>query len=159
MRMQYLIAALVVTVFLGTNAFLFSDYFQLYRVQLVTQRGDTYKIKVELATTFREKQKGLMYRNKLDVGKGMLFVYTKPVNSAFWMKNMRFPIDIIFIGNDLMIKHIEEKVPPCKEKKACPSLPPSEPIQYVLEVPGGYTKLFKIRPGDHLEFLDTIPIN
>lgn len=156
MRLHHYIAVLVVTVFVGINAFLFSDYFFFNDIRLVTQRGDTYDIKVELAETFRQKQRGLMYRKRLEVGKGMLFVYEKPLIPSFWMKNMRFPLDIIFIGNDLIIKHIAEKIPPCLESEVCPTYSPLVPVQYVLEVPGGYTDLFKIQEGDYLELIDPI---
>jgi len=151
MRLHRFIAAFIVTLFVGINAFLFSDYLGLKNVRLVTERGDVYKLKVDIAETSEEKQKGLMYRRRLEVGRGMLFVYTEPVAPSFWMKNMRFPLDIIFIGEDLRVKTIHEKVPPC-ETDPCELYSPSSRIQYVLEVPGGYSSLFKIRLGDRLEF-------
>jgi len=156
MRLHHYIAVLVVTVFVGINAFLFSNYFFFNEIRLVTQRGDTYDLKVELAKTFRQKQKGLMYRKRLEVGRGMLFVYDKPALPSFWMKNMRFPLDMIFIGEDLIIRHIAEKIPPCLEDKICPTYSSSEPVQYILEVPGGYSDLFKIHEGDYLELIDPI---
>ena len=151
MRLHRSIAVLVVMVFVGVNAFLFSDYFRLHKVNLVTQRGDVYHLKVEIAEKMRQRQKGLMFRKRLNVGKGMLFVYSKPVIPHFWMKNTLIPLDMIFIGADLKVKHIHEKVPPCKTE-ICPTYSTSMPVQYVLEVPGGYSYLFKIRPGDRLEF-------
>ncbi|MBN2095834.1 DUF192 domain-containing protein [Candidatus Peregrinibacteria bacterium] len=151
MRFHRLIAVLIVTLFVGINAFLFSDYLGFEKIRLVTERGDVYKLKVEIADTFEQRQKGLMYRKHLDVGRGMLFVYIEPVLPSFWMKNMRFPLDIIFIGEDLRVKTIHEKVPPC-ETEPCELYSPSSRIRYVLEVPGGYSSLFKIKPGDRLEF-------
>ena len=156
MRIHRLIAVLVVMIFVGVNAFLFSDYFRLYDIKLKTDRGE-YNLKVELAKTFRQQKKGLMHRKRLEVGQGMLFVYKKPVIPSFWMKNMLIPLDMIFIGEDLSIKYIQEKVPPCLADEVCQTYSPPEPIQYVLEVPGGYSYLFKIHPGDALEFTD--PVN
>lgn len=155
MRLHRSIAVLVVMVFVGINAFLFSDYFRLHKVSLVTQRGDVYHLKVEIAEKMRQRQKGLMFRKRLDVGKGMLFVYSKPVTPHFWMKNTLIPLDMIFIGDDLEVKYIHEKVPPCKTE-ICPTYSPSMQVQYVLEVPGGYSYLFKIKPGDRLEFDESI---
>lgn len=156
MRLHLSIAVLVVTIFVGINAFLFSGYFGFYDVQLVTQRGDSYDLKVELAKTFRQKQTGLMYRRRLEVGRGMLFAYNKPYKLNFWMKNTLIPLDIIFIGEDLRIKHISEKTPPCPSDETCPLYSSVYPVQYVLEVPGGYTHLFKIKEGDRLELIDSI---
>lgn len=150
-----IIAVLVVMVFVGVNAFLFSDYFRFHKVSLVTQRGDVYHLKVEIADKMRQRQKGLMFRKRLDVGKGMLFVYSKPVIPHFWMKNTLIPLDMIFISEDLEVKYIHEKVPPCKTD-ICPTYSPPVPVRYVLEVPGGYSYLFKIKPGDRLEFEEPI---
>ncbi len=159
MRLHLLIAVLVVTIFVGVTAFLFSDYFGLYDVQLVTQRGDSYDLKVELAKNFRQKKMGLMYRTRLKVGRGMLFIYNKPHKLNFWMKNTLIPLDIIFLGEDLRIKHISEKTPPCPPDETCPLYSSVYPAQYVLEVPGGYSHLFKIKPGDRLELIDSIELN
>lgn len=155
MRTHRIIAVLVVMVFVGINAFLFSDYFRLHKVNLITQRGDVYELKVEIADKMRQRQKGLMFRRRLDVGRGMLFVYSKPVIPNFWMKNTLIPLDMIFIGADLKVKYIHEKVPPCKTE-ICQTYSPNALVQYVLEVPGGYSYLFKIKPGDRLEFIDPI---
>ncbi|MBU1018144.1 DUF192 domain-containing protein [Patescibacteria group bacterium] len=154
MRFHRIIATVFVTLFVGINAFLFSDYLGFEKIYLVTERGDTYKIRVEIADTFGQKQKGLMHRRRLEVGRGMLFIYQEPVTPSFWMKNMCFPLDMIFIGKDLRVKTIHEKVLPC-EAEPCELYSPSSPIQYVLEVPGGYSQLFKIKSGDRVEFETT----
>lgn len=153
--MHVLIAALIVTFFIGLNAYLFSDYLRSETLLIQTKRGDVYGLKIEIAKTFREKQSGLMHRRRLEVGKGMLFVYDHSLIPAFWMKNMNFPLDMIFIGEDLLIRDIAEKVPPCKNEP-CPTYTPSQPAQYVLEVPGGYTQLFKIKTGDKIELPESI---
>jgi uncharacterized membrane protein (UPF0127 family) len=155
-NLHQLIAALVVLIFAGVNAYIFSDFFSSYNARLVTQRGDSYKLKLEFARTASEKQKGLMHRRRLEVGRGMLFIYDKPLIPSFWMKNTLIPLDMMFIGEDLVIKYIEEKVPPCISD-FCPSYSPPMSVQYVLEVPGGYSYLFKIRAGDTLELTEPIP--
>ncbi len=151
MRLHRLIAVLAVTLFVGINAFLFSDYFGWEKIRLITERGDVLKLRVEIADTAEERREGLMHRRRLEVGRGMLFVYPEPLSPSFWMKNMRFPLDMIFIGEDQRIKTIREKVPPC-QTDPCKIYSSPYPARYVLEVPGGYSYLFKIRPGDRLEF-------
>jgi hypothetical protein len=141
----------------GFNIYIFSDQTRLYDIRLKTTRGN-FSLKVELAKTMREKQKGLMFRENLKVGEGMLFVYKKPLIPTFWMKNTLIPLDMMFIGSDLSIKYIEQKVPPCTSSNdaECPRYSPPIAVRYILEVPGGYSKLFGIQPEDILEIITPI---
>ncbi len=148
-----LIASVAVLFFIGFNVFLFSDQSRYHEMTIQNDRG-VFKLKVEIAQTFRQMRRGLMHRRRLDVGRGMLFVYDKPHIPSFWMKNTRIPLDMIFIGEDLRIKTIHEKVPPCLETDDCPTYEADQLAQYVLEVPGGYSSLFKIKVGD----LVTLPL-
>ncbi|MFC1733419.1 DUF192 domain-containing protein [candidate division KSB1 bacterium] len=156
MRIHKFIAVAIVTIFIGVNAFIFSDEFRFYKMRIITPRGDIFNLRVELAKTFRQKKMGLMNRRSLRGGRGMLFVYKKPLIPSFWMKDMRFPLDMIFIGEDLTVKHIQEKVMPCLQNETCSTYSPPEPIKYVLEVTSGYSYLFKIRRGDIVEFIDSV---
>jgi uncharacterized membrane protein (UPF0127 family) len=63
---------------------------------------------------------------------------------------------MIFIGQDFAIKYIEQKVPPCLTDENCPLYTPPVPVQYVLEVPGGYSKLFGVQSGDIMEIVTPI---
>jgi len=148
-----IIATLIVMIFVGLNIHLFSDQTQFRNIRLISDRGN-FNIKAELATTFRQLRKGLMYREKLDVGEGMLFVFKKPQIPSFWMKNTLIPLDMMFIGEDLIIKYIEQKAPPCLDSEDCKLYTPPVPVKYVLEVPGGYSKLFGIKSGNSMEFAD-----
>ncbi len=141
---------MAVLLFIGFNVFLFSDQVRYRDMFIYNERG-TFKVKVEIAKTFREMRMGLMYRYHLEVGKGMLFVYDKPATPSFWMKNTLIPLDMIFIGADRRIKTIHEKVLPCPENTECPQYSPDQEVQYVLEVPGGYSSLFKVKVGDLVE--------
>jgi uncharacterized membrane protein (UPF0127 family) len=152
-KIHKIIVAVVVLLFVGINVYLFSDQAAVHDIRIQTKLG-TYDIKAEIAETFRQKKKGLMGRRRLEVGQGMLFTYNNPVIPAFWMKNMLIPLDLVFIGEDLVIKHIEEKAPPCLPDEECPLYRPPVPVQYVLEVPGGYTYLFKIGVGDVMQFVE-----
>lgn len=156
-KIHRILASVIVLIIVGFNIFLFSDMTTPYDIKLKTTRGD-FNLKVELAKTMREKQKGLMLRDNLKVGEGMLFVYKKPLIPTFWMKNTLIPLDMIFIGKDLSIKYIEQKTLPCKETddSQCPLYAPPVPVQYVLEVPGGYSKLFGVQPGDIMEIVTPI---
>ncbi|MFH0826328.1 MAG: DUF192 domain-containing protein [Candidatus Omnitrophota bacterium] len=104
----------------------------------------------EVALTDLEKQQGLMERETLAQDQGMLFEFEEEKVHAFWMKNMRFPLDIIWADADKRIVDIHENVPPCEA--ACPNIVPKAPARFVLEVPSGFVEKNKIQVGDSLEF-------
>lgn len=150
--MYRLIAFAAITLFTSVNIVLFSfkeDLLDFQTIQLITAKG-AVPLLVELAETPEEQQMGLMYREELQEGKGMLFVYSQPEKAVFWMKNMLIPLDILFIGSDLKIKQIFARVSPCLQNASCPTLSFSYPIQYVLEVPEGFTQRHQIQKGDQL---------
>jgi len=93
---------------------------------------------VEVVSSSQEIVRGLMYREGLDEGKGMLFIFGSEARHGFWMKNMKFPIDMLWISADTRVVHIERSVPPCREDP-CPSYAPSEKAKYVLETRANFT--------------------
>jgi len=155
--MLRLIATTVVIIFTGINTWFFThkeEFLDLKPITVETAEADL-KIYVELAITPSEKSMGLMNREGLKEGRGMLFVYSKPQLVSFWMKNMLMSIDMIFIGDDLNIKHISHNATPCT-RTPCTFYRPPGPVQYILEVPNGYSEKHQIKVGDHLlmEFLE-----
>jgi uncharacterized membrane protein (UPF0127 family) len=99
--------------------------------------------------TEAERAKGLMFREGLDQGKAMFFVFEKEDIYRFWMKNMLFPIDIIWLDKDKRVVHVASDVPPCA-KDPCPLYGPSVKALYVLEIPDGDAARHGIRAGDVL---------
>lgn len=115
-------------------------------VELVTSRGDSVPVDVELATTPEARQLGLMYREHLAPGKGMLFVFPQAAPQSFWMRNTKIPLDILFIDDDGRIVKIHERTTPFSEA----GLPSGAPVRFVLEVPGGYCDDIGLREGDEV---------
>jgi len=107
-------------------------------------------IPVELAVTNSERERGLMYRDFLADDAGMLFIFNGKGTYPFWMKNMKFPIDIIWINDDAIV-HIERDVPPCASEQ-CLSYWPEEEANYVLEVPANFTLKTGLEVGSKVEF-------
>ena len=70
---------------------------------------------VEVADTLNEREKGLSGKQSLEINKGMLFIFEKETLSGFWMKDMNFPIDIIWIDKNMRIIGIEKSPVPCEE--------------------------------------------
>lgn len=106
---------------------------------------------VEVAVTEPEKQLGLANRASLPDDHGMLFTYQSAGQHAFWMKNMHFPIDIIWI-KDQTIVDISKYVP-VSTTSALPSYSPKEPVNKVLEVNAGKVDELGIHVGDTAKIL------
>lgn len=108
------------------------------------------KFNLYVADTVEELQKGLSGRDNLKDDEGMLFVFSEKGEHAFWMRDMKFPIDIIFI-NDNKIVDIYRNVQPPEDNSSTSQLPtyaPSEPSNYVLEVKAGLSEKNDITEGD-----------
>lgn len=93
---------------------------------------------VEVVSTPWEINRGLMYRDGLEEGKGMLFVFGSERRRGFWMKNMEFSVDMIWIAGDGRVVHVERSVPPCREGP-CPGYAPAEKAKYVLETRANFS--------------------
>ena len=106
------------------------------------------KINVEIADSFEERTKGLMFREFLNENSGMLFVFDDEDYRSFWMKNTLITLDIIFISENFEIVDIKYAVP-CKEDP-CVSYKSSKPAKYVLEVNGNFTIRNNIKIDDKI---------
>ncbi len=104
-------------------------------------------IVAEVASAPLQKQKGLSGRVSLAGGTGMLFIFDPPASEGFWMKEMRFSLDIIYAAQDGTIVTIYPNLSPDTYPKA---FYPSAPAVYVLEVPAGFTAAHSIAVGDKL---------
>ena len=107
--------------------------------------SDRVTVTVELARSHVEKARGLSGRMDLKPGQGMLFVYDLPQPIGIWMKDMRFPLDIIWIREGKIV-HIEKNAPPLKS--GSPEKVYTATADLVLEVPAGYTTSEKIGVRD-----------
>ncbi|MEE6245717.1 MAG: DUF192 domain-containing protein, partial [Thermoproteota archaeon] len=72
-------------------------------------------ITVEIANSQAEHRIGLMNHNELEKDHGMLFIFEEEKIHSFWMKNMKFSIDIVWIDSNEYIVHIEKDLPPCED--------------------------------------------
>jgi hypothetical protein len=107
------------------------------------------QIELEVAQTPEQQAIGLMYRTSLSDNRGMLFPFDPPQITAFWMKNTKIPLDMIFL-RDGVVRAIEANVPPC-QANPCPSYGPQMPIDAVLELRGGRAAELSLKEGDRVE--------
>lgn len=105
---------------------------------------------VETAVTPKQRNTGLMFREKLDPQRGMLFVFDEVDKHAFWMKHTLIPLDIIWINESSEIVFISENAQPCQESP-CLTIEPTENAKYVLEINGGLSKKMGLVVGDKIK--------
>ena len=117
-------------------------------IKYVKIAGQT--VKVDLALTPKEQEQGLSGRIMLSSNQGMLFIFQKPSINYFWMKDMNFPIDMIWIDNNFRVIYIKKDVPPSTYPS---SFGPGVDNSYVLEVSDGFSEKNNLKEGDIVEFL------
>ena len=111
-------------------------------------------IEVEVATTSAQSERGLGYRDALPADAGMIFDLHTTHRAEFWMKGMRFALDMVWIGEDKRVVNITPNVPPQ------PNAPdaqlrrysPDAPVRYVLELNAGTAARFGLAPRTQLAF-------
>lgn len=116
-------------------------------------------VKIELANTTELRAKGLGGRDSLDPDSGMLFVFEKPGKYQFWMKGMKFPLDLIYI-REAKVVDILEKVPPPQPGQTEASLARYQPVtdvDMVLEVNAGFVASHTIKVGDKVFLIQASP--
>jgi uncharacterized protein len=130
--------------------FLFGVLFFLTRNEekIEIQIKDQY-LEVLVSKNEEERRRGLSHLDSLNEREGMLFIFQEEVRPLFWMKDMNFPIDIIWIDSQKEIVEITEKIYPETYPQ---TFSPSIPIKYVVEVNAGWCSEKEIKIGDKLYY-------
>jgi uncharacterized membrane protein (UPF0127 family) len=109
----------------------------------ISVKGTTVSVRV--ADTPEKREQGLSGTSPLLPNTGMLFIFDTPGTYGFWMKDMNYSLDMLWIGSDKIISHITENATP----ESYPEVfTPETPVLYVLEVPAGFAKEHSISVGD-----------
>ncbi len=119
----------------------------------VELRGERYE--VELALDDASRMRGLMFRDQMAETHGMLFAFDRQEPQAFWMRNTRIPLDIIYFDEALRLVSVAVGAPPCTTK-ACPSYPSKGPARFVLELNAGHAQRLGLQRGDVLTLSDAV---
>jgi uncharacterized protein len=114
----------------------------------VISGGKRHAFRVEVAKSFIEQGKGLMFRTAMGADEGMLFPQSTPRMASFYMRNTVIPLDIIFIGPDGRIINIAANTVPYDET----SVRSAAPVKAVLELNGSRAAALGIVPGDRVEW-------
>ena len=140
----FLIAlALILFVGLTSN---FKSFFQGEEFYVVIKEQ---KIYVEIADSPEEKKQGLSGRESLAEDRGMLFIYPEPGNYSFWMKEMKFNLDFVFI-NDQKVVDLKENIPFPKEGEEPQTIRAEATFDKVLEINQGIIEKLGIKVGDEV---------
>lgn len=105
--------------------------------------GDN-RVRVLVADTESERARGLSGRETLALDEGMLFVFEEPGTYGFWMKEMRFSIDILWISAEGRVVGVEKSASPDSYPRI---FTPPIPIRYVLEAPAGFFDAHQLEVG------------
>ncbi len=106
---------------------------------------------VEVAKTSKEQEIGLAKYTSLPKNKAMYFPFEKPDYYSFWMKNMSFPIDILFIREGKIVTIFSSVPVPGKTQTNLPTYQPSTPADSVLEINAGLSKKYGLRTGNYVQ--------
>ena len=112
--------------------------------------GERYA--VEIADDDAERARGLMFRDVLAEGHGMLFIHVSEEPQSYWMKNTRIPLDILYFDDSRRLVAQQRDVPPCSLGDACPPYPSGAPARYVLELNAGEAARLELQDGATIEF-------
>lgn len=107
---------------------------------------------VEVADDDAERARGLMFRDELAADRGMIFVHEAEEPQAYWMKNTKIPLDILYFDHRRKLVSAQQRVPPCSLGDRCPPFASEGPALYVLEVNAGVAETLGLKAGDELLF-------
>lgn len=110
--------------------------------------GEKFSIEAEIADSSMERSLGLSRRESLDRDKGMFFVLKRNTRPGFWMKDMNFDIDIIWIAGNKIVG-IEHSMDHNDQTRF---YYPPRPVNYVLEINTGIAKEAGLKIGDRVQF-------
>ena len=115
-------------------------------LKIETDNGTLF-YQVEVASTPRKRQEGLMYRQELRPGKGMLFIFEKPTHAKFWMKNTFIELDLIFANELGLISQVIRRAEP----GSLDIMKSDVLVKYVLEVSSKDSEVQFIKVGNHIQ--------
>jgi uncharacterized membrane protein (UPF0127 family) len=111
------------------------------------------QIRAEVEMDPADMQKGMMFRDSLARGRGMLFIHQTPGLNAYWMYQVTIPLDIVWMDASRRIVEISADTPPCKTKASlCATYGGHQTSQFVLELGGGEARRLGLTLGQTLEF-------
>ncbi|MCB9806160.1 DUF192 domain-containing protein [Candidatus Nomurabacteria bacterium] len=151
-NLLFKVALCIIVFSLFVNTVPFVKHVSAYLGDVAFSLGDTKQavigetsLVVEVADTENARKKGLSGRSPLDTYEGLFFVFDTTGVNGIWMKDMNFPIDIIWFNDHKEVVYIEQNVLPDSFPEVFGT---SVNSKFVLEVPSGFVKVNRIKKGD-----------
>jgi uncharacterized membrane protein (UPF0127 family) len=110
-----------------------------------------HRYTVEVAADDASRARGLMFRDSMPASQGMLFIHDSEEPQAYWMKNTRIALDILYFDAQRKLVSQQRDVPPCSAGNACPPYPSNAPALYVLELNAGQAQAIGLKDGEELK--------
>jgi hypothetical protein len=115
---------------------------------------DNITLDVQIADTPNRMTEGLQFQQQLAYNQGMIFIFSQPQVVAMWMKDMQFPLDMIWFDSNGNVVDIEKNLPPCNDNSTCAVYNGQmQNAKYVLEVTGGFVDKFNITENSRFVLL------
>ncbi len=151
MSLNRIIIIIVIAIILiaGAVVFFASRSSGLLSDKAQAKLGDE-TFRLEVADSDKERQLGLSGKRSLGEKDGMIFLFSEATTPAFWMKDMNFPIDIIFLNGEKVVSVFKNVPAPKNEEDPLPLYQPTGPVDRVIEVKAGTAEKHSIDPGDTL---------
>ena len=124
---------------------------QKYEKEAVSVNGKRFTALIADSTI--KKMIGLMFRSTLDSNTCMLFIFGGEGFPPIWMRNMSFPIDVIWVNEKLKVVDMVENMVPCTSLLGCKEYYPTQKAKYVLEFTKGTIKRIRIKKGSRISFI------
>lgn len=113
-------------------------------------KGSNQLLHVETVVSPAATAKGLSGRPALPPGHGMFFVFEDLARQGMWMPDMRFPLDIVWLDENLVVVHITYDAPPCPSRAKCPTYSSVRKTKYAIEMTAGQADAIGVRVGSQL---------
>ncbi|MGI0101149.1 MAG: DUF192 domain-containing protein [Nitrosotalea sp.] len=128
---------------------LLKDNFQKDKIKI-----DNMTLDVQVADTPGSMTEGLQFQQQLPFSQGMIFIFPQPQVVGMWMKDMQFPLDMIWFDSNGNVVDIEKNLAPCSDNSTCTVYDGQmQNTKYVLEVTGGFADKFNITQNSRLVLL------
>jgi uncharacterized membrane protein (UPF0127 family) len=108
---------------------------------------------LEVADDAESRRVGYMYRDSVGAAEGMLFVFEEDGLHSMWMKNCKVGLDMVWLDPAYRVVEFVERTKPCPEAGECPSIIPTKPSRFVLELASGTVARQSLKVGDAIAVL------
>lgn len=121
-----------------------------YDTRSIKLRGREFK--AYIADSLLKQMIGLMYKKSIRSDECMLFDFNHDAEHGIWMKNMLFPIDVVWLDSKMRIIHIENRIQPCTKTFGCKTYNAGKNSRLVIEFRAGTAEKIRLKAGDALSY-------